>query len=128
MVDKEAETILEKVLKDTAPTGVANPKWEYSIGKNKMDELRNDTAEFSYAMKHNDSVERKIQTWCEGKEATVVKDKNDNNRKILKITDAVNSDILDEYHQIVIGEIYWRFAMRVFGSDHTGQQTYITLR
>ena len=128
LVDKEAEKILERVLRDTAPTNVAHHKWEYNIGKNKMEELRNDTADFSYAMKHDDSVERKIQAWCEGKEATVVKDKNNNNRKILKITDAVNSDILDEYHQIVIGKIYWRFVMRVFGSDHTDQQTYITLR
>ena len=46
-----------------------------------MEELRNNTADFSQAMKRDDSVERKIQAWCEGKEATVFKDKNNNNRK-----------------------------------------------
>ena len=128
IVKKEAEKILERVLDGTAPTSVAQYKWEYNIGKNKMESLRNDTTDFSHSMKNDDSIERKIEAWCEGKEATVVKDKNDNNRKTLVIPDKVYDDILEEYQQLVIGEIYWRFAMRVFGSDHEGMQTYITLR
>ena len=59
LVDKEAEKILERVLDGTAPTNVAQYKWEYNIGKNKMEELRNNTADFSQAMKRDDSVERK---------------------------------------------------------------------
>ena len=96
MVNKEAESIVVQVLKDTVSTNVVNHKWEYRIGKNKMENLRNDTTLFSYTMKNDNSIERKIQAWCEGKEATVVKDKNDNNRKILEIPDAVNNDILNE--------------------------------
>ena len=41
----------------------------------------------------------------------MVKDKNDNNRKILEIPDTVHDDILDEYHHLIMEEIYWRFAM-----------------
>ena len=93
-----------------------------------MESLRKETAGFSHAMKNDDSIDRKIAAWCEGKLTVVVKDKKDNDRKILQIEDKVHDNILEEYQQLVVGEIYWKFAMRVFGSDHEGMQTYITLR
>ena len=128
IVKKEAEKILERVLDGTAPANVAQYKWEYNIGVNKMESLRKDTAGFSHSMKNDDSIDRKVAAWCEGKLTAVVKDKTDNDRKVLMIEDKVHDDILEEYQQLVIGEIYWKFAMRVFGSDHEGMQTYITLR
>ena len=92
-----------QVLDDIASTKVKNYKWEYGIGKNKMENLRNDTVGFSYSIKDNNSIERKIQAWCEGKGATVVKDNK--NVRSLFISNTVNNNILDEYHQLVIDKI-----------------------
>lgn len=117
MVNKETETIVLQVLDGIATANIDNHKWEYVVASNKMEELRNNTAKFSNAMKTNGSINQKVQAWCEGKVVMVTKTSSTNT---LTISCDVDAMILAEYHQLVLDETYWRLVMLVFGCDNQG--------